>query len=82
MRSGMAPLDAGLQTLRDVVRHGALRNRDEQGRVQFDLRLFLLAKDGRHAGVSIWGGKQMTVVDEQGARHEDCTPLYEGERPQ
>jgi len=39
-----------------------------------------LAKDGRHAGVTMWGPKQFSVTDENGTRLEESKALYS--RPQ
>ena len=76
MAAGLSPLDAGLSVLRSIASHTSPRFLDGQGRVTFDLRLFLMAKDGRHASVCTWGPKQMAITDEQGTRLEDCTALY------
>ncbi|TWT38730.1 hypothetical protein [Blastopirellula retiformator] len=40
-----------------------------------NLQLFLLHKDGRHAGVAIRGHKKMAVTDGDGTRLEDCVNL-------
>ncbi|MEX0641817.1 MAG: N(4)-(beta-N-acetylglucosaminyl)-L-asparaginase [Pirellulales bacterium] len=77
MRSGAQPVDAGLAMLREIVRRTSAEVCDDHGRPKFDLRLFLLTKDGRHAGVSLWSGKKIAVVDESGARLEPCAHLFE-----
>ena len=77
LRQGMDAETAGLQVLQRIVENVAPAECDEQGRPRFNLQLFLLTHDGCHAGVSIWGGKQIAVTDEQGTRLEDCRPLYE-----
>jgi len=79
MRRGMSSVDAGLETLRRIQAKSGLERRDEQGRPKFNLQLFLLNKDGSHAGVAIWGPKQIAVADADGARLEDCVALYERE---
>jgi hypothetical protein len=43
---------------------------------RFNLWLCLLAKDGRHAGVTMWGPKEFAVADEQGARLQPCVALF------
>lgn len=75
MRGGMSPEQAGLETLRRVLRKSRDSWLDDQGGPAFNLQLFLLSKDGRCAGVSMKSGKQFAVVDEQGARLLECTPL-------
>ena len=44
---------------------------------QFGLKFYLIAKDGRHAGVSLWGPADFAVTDSKGTRLEKCTCLYE-----
>ncbi len=68
---------AGLRVLERIVQQTPSTECDDRGRPQFNLQLFVLARDGSHAGVSIWGGKQVAVTDDQGTRLEDCRPLYE-----
>jgi N4-(beta-N-acetylglucosaminyl)-L-asparaginase len=80
LRTGAAPLDAGLEALRRVVRTTEPRLLNEHGQPDFDLKLYLLAKDGRHAGVSLWGPAQFAVTDAQGSRQEECVFLYEKPR--
>lgn len=79
MRSGMSPSEAGLEMMRRVAQHTVARLRDAQGRPNFNLKLYLLGKDGRHAGVSMWGPAQFSVSDADGTRHEECQSLYRGE---
>jgi N4-(beta-N-acetylglucosaminyl)-L-asparaginase len=76
MRSGMPPADAGLEVLRRVERRTVGRLRDPQGRPNFDLQLYLLGKDGRHAGIALWGPKQIAVTDASGSRLEECDTLF------
>lgn len=76
MRSGMSPKDAGLEVLRRVVKHTVPRLLDERGRPAFDLQFFLLAKDGSHAGVSMWGPKKFAITDSAGSRLEESMTLY------
>ena len=77
MRGGASPLEAGLEMLRRVVKHAHPSQRDAQGRPTYNLQFFLMAKDGRHAGVALWGPKQIAVCDEHGPRLEPCHALYE-----
>jgi N4-(beta-N-acetylglucosaminyl)-L-asparaginase len=80
MRNGMSPSDAGLEVSRLVDARAAPRLRDEQGRPKFSVRYFLLSRDGRHAGVALWGPTKYAVCDAAGARMEDCVFLHEGKR--
>lgn len=77
MRGGLSPTDAGLEVLKRVTAKCRVDQRDAKGRPTFNLQLFLLAKDGRHAGVAMWGPKQIAVTDGQSSRLEVCVPLYE-----
>ena len=77
MRNGMAPADAGLEILRRVASHTLdKRLLKEDGRPDFNVRFYLMGKDGRYASVSMWGPGQFAVADEKGARLEDCVTLY------
>ena len=77
MRGGTAPREAGLEIMRRVAAHTVPRLRDKQGRPNFDLKFYLLGKDGRHAGVSMWGPMKFAVTDRDGTRLEDCAALYQ-----
>jgi N4-(beta-N-acetylglucosaminyl)-L-asparaginase len=81
MRDGRSPVEAGLEALRQVARKAPRHLLDAGGRPTFDLRLFLLSKDGAHAGVSLWAGKQIAITDHQGTRFEPCAALFDSPRP-
>ncbi len=76
MRNGVSPEDAGMEILRRIDRTTETRLRDKNGRPDFGLSFYLLSKDGRHAGVTLWGPEKFAVTDENGTRHEDCKALY------
>jgi N4-(beta-N-acetylglucosaminyl)-L-asparaginase len=76
MRSGESPLEAGMAMLRRIADKTRPEQKDEQGRPRFNLWLYLLGKDGAHAGVTMWGPKQFALADERGARLETCTALF------
>ena len=79
MRGGKSPVEAGLEALRRVAGHTTEPwLLDEHGRPNFNLKLYLLAKDGSHAGVSLRGPGQFAVTDERGTRLEECVPLFDG----
>ena len=75
MRQGFSPLDAAVEVLRRMERRTEARLRDAQGRPNYDLQLYVLRKDGAHAGACMWGPKRISIVDESGARHEQCEAL-------
>jgi hypothetical protein len=82
MRQGAAPLEAGLEVLRRVVRQVQRQARWQpallraDGKPAFGLNFYLLALDGRWAGVTLQGGGSFSVADaDGGARHEPLVPL-------
>lgn len=77
MRGGLSPQDAGLEVLRRVARHTVPRLKDDKGRPTFNLTMYLLGKDGAHAGVAMRSKTKFTVCDAQGPRLEECVALYE-----
>lgn len=82
MRQGMSPEEAGLEVLRRVAAHTREPHLlDEQGRPNFGLNFYLLAKDGRHAGVTMWGPGKFAVTDSDGTRLEDSVALFRKDAP-
>lgn len=77
MRRGASPLDACLTVLRRIAAKAEPRLRDKQGRPQFDLKLYALAKSGRHAAAAIWAGGTYCIHDDAGAQTHDMAYLYE-----
>jgi N4-(beta-N-acetylglucosaminyl)-L-asparaginase len=76
MRAGRSPQEAGLEILRRIAARTHPEQRDSQGRPNFNLWLYLLSPDGRHAGVTLWGPKQYALADQKGARLENCVALF------
>lgn len=77
MRQGMSPKEAGLETCRRIADHTRRKDLlDDQGRPTFGLKFYLLDKQGRHAGVTLWGPAKFAVTDQNGTRLEDCEFLY------
>lgn len=77
MGQGLSPRDAGMAVLKQAAKHAPPFELDDRGRANFDLQLFLLAKDGTHAGVCLRGDWKIAVTDENGSRLEACEPLYD-----
>lgn len=77
MRSGASPEEAGMEILRRMVKHTEPRLKNAQGQPDFALKLYVLAKDGCHAGVSLWGPADYAVTDETGTRLEACVCLFQ-----
>lgn len=82
LRRGMSPLDAALETLRRIHRNTEKRLLDELGRPTFNLKFYVVDRQGRHAGASFWGGKDQlyAVCTEKGPETPPLTSLF-GERP-
>ena len=76
MRGGMSPEAAGMKMLERIARITRPEQKDDQGRPKFNLWLFLLAPDGRYAGVTMWGPKTYALVDADGARLLPCRALF------
>ena len=83
MRGGMAPLDAGLEVLRRIVRQverqarwqPALQRADK--RPSFNVSFYVLDTSGRTAGVALFPGGNYAVADvEGGPRHEPLVALF------
>ncbi|MEW4454431.1 isoaspartyl peptidase/L-asparaginase [Bremerella sp. JC817] len=76
MGQGMSPRDAGMEAMQQAARHAPPFEVDALGRPNFHLQLYLLAKDGSHAGVCMRGDWKFSVTDQNGTRHETCEPLF------
>ena len=80
MRHGMAPLEAGMDALKRIVRN---YGGDLERLKYLDMTYYILRKDGAYAGVSLWTGyetgKPHTIAVHDGtARLEKTVSLYEG----
>jgi N4-(beta-N-acetylglucosaminyl)-L-asparaginase len=81
MRRGMHPKDAGmvaLERIRDNTTEPRLLN--DRGLPAFDVRFFVLNKDGDYAGVALYGSREsrFAVCDDEGPREEALEGLLEG----
>ncbi|MBW3535165.1 MAG: isoaspartyl peptidase/L-asparaginase [Gemmatimonadetes bacterium] len=80
MRRGMAPRDAGMAALRRIQENTVEpRLLDERGLPAFDVRFFIVDKEGRYAGVALYASAEthFAVMDDRGAREEPLEPLLE-----
>lgn len=81
MRNGMGPKDAGMAALKRVQTNTIeKRLLNARGLPNFDVRFFILNKQGEYAGVALYGAGESTfaVCDENGAREEPLEGLLEG----
>ena len=83
LRQGLSPEQAVLKTLERVVAMSQQRLLDGRGRPYFDIDFYVLAKDGRFAGGSLYEGSSYAVCDGQGPRVVQGVHLFKrSERPQ
>ncbi len=78
MRQGMTPLDAGMATCRRIVENTVEpRLQLDNGHPAFDVRFFIVNREGDYAGVALYGDAETTfaVCDENGAREESFEAL-------
>jgi N4-(beta-N-acetylglucosaminyl)-L-asparaginase len=76
MRQGMHPKDAGMGALMRIREQTVdPRLLDENGQPRFNVNFYVLAKDGRHAGVAMRGGGRYAICDGNGPRHEPIEGL-------
>lgn len=81
MRRGKSPKDAGLEALRRIAaRTREKRLLDERGRPRFNVRFYVLDRQGRFAGLALLGGPKVTfaVCTENGPEIRPCEALFEG----
>ena len=82
IRHGSSPLDACLLALRRVVATTTeARLKHPDGRPNFDIKFYALAKDGRFGAASLWSGAKFAVCSEGISRREDCAYLFERPTP-
>lgn len=78
MRQGKPPKDAVMEACRRIAASTvAPRLRDAQGRPNFDVKFYCVAKDGRFAGGSLRPGGTMAVHDGESAKLVECESLYD-----
>lgn len=76
MRQGASPEEAGMEILRRIAKTTEPRLRDREGRPDFGINFYIMAKDGRYAGVTMHGEATFAVTDSKGSRLEKCRALY------
>jgi N4-(beta-N-acetylglucosaminyl)-L-asparaginase len=78
LRRGAHPKDAGMEALRRVAANTVeKRLLNGRGQPNFDLRYFVLARNGEHAAVSMYPS-QFAVCTDKGPETLATEPLYEG----
>lgn len=77
MERGLTPTEACVEVLRSIVaktREKRLRSAD--GKVNFDVKLYAVRKDGLHGSASIMPNATYAVHDGQRNRLEPCASIY------
>jgi len=81
MRQGMHPKDAGMEALRRI-RANTVEERllNPQGEPNFDIRFFILNKQGEYAGVAMYGAREneYALCTENGSEARALEGLLEG----
>jgi N4-(beta-N-acetylglucosaminyl)-L-asparaginase len=80
MRQGYSPKDAGMETLRRIVRN---YNGDMKKVRYLDMEYYIVRKDGAYAGCSLWstgatGKPRVFTVHDGTYRVEKCEALFQG----
>jgi N4-(beta-N-acetylglucosaminyl)-L-asparaginase len=65
-----------MEVLRRIAKTTEQRLRRADGKPDFDISFYVMSKDGRYAGTSMYKGSKFAVTDERGTRLEDCQGLY------
>lgn len=81
LRRGRAPKDAGMEALRRIQKNTVERRLlNARGLPNFNVRFFILDKQGRWAGVSLYraGETKYALCTEQGSSAPDLEPLLPG----
>jgi N4-(beta-N-acetylglucosaminyl)-L-asparaginase len=82
VRQGKDPEAALMTVLERAVAMTEARLLDERGRPKFDLDYYIVTKDGRYAGATVYEGSQFAVADPRGARLEHSAFMFKAtERP-
>ncbi len=82
MRQGLHPKDAGMEALRRIQANTVeARLLNERGLPAFDLRFFILDKQGEYAGVAMYGAREsrFAICTENGAETPELEGLLEGQ---
>ena len=77
MGLGKHPKDACVEALGMIAdRTHAKRLLDEDGRPNFNVIFYAVDKRGRYGSAAMREGREFSIADKRGARHEDCAFLY------
>jgi len=78
MRHGKSPEEACLHALKRIVRTTTEKRLiGQDGKPNFGVSFYALAKDGRYGAARIWSGGQFSVYSDGKNRHEAMAYLYE-----
>ena len=80
LRRGLHPKDAGMEALKRVAANTVeKRLLNDRGHPMFDLKFYVLDRQGRHAGLAMHGGKEKSyaVCTEAGPQTLPCEVLFD-----
>ena len=78
MRHGMSPAEAVKDALQRIVKQTVdPRLLDKKGHPDFEVVLYALRKDGKHAAGSIYKGRQYAVNEGAGSKLHDCLHILD-----
>ncbi len=78
MRHGMSPAEAVKDVLRRIVKQTVdPRLLNKKGHPDFEVVLYALRKDGKHAAGSIYKGRQYSVNEGGGSKLHDCLHILD-----
>jgi N4-(beta-N-acetylglucosaminyl)-L-asparaginase len=81
LRSGMHPKDAGMAALQRIRANTVeARLLNDRGEPNFNVRFFVIDKQGRHAGVAMYrsGETRFALCNENGSSAPELEPLLQG----
>ncbi len=77
MRHGMSPTEACMAALKRIVETTTEKRLIRtDGRPNFDVKFYAVAKDGRFGAAAIWSGAKCAVYADGNNRLEECAYLY------
>lgn len=79
MADGKPPTEACLAVLKEIADRSKRQRRlvDENGRLNFNVIMYALRKDGAYGSAAMTEGRDFAVATDAGARREPCAFLYE-----
>lgn len=78
MRQGQSPEEACLNVLKRITDHNRQKRLQKpDGKPDFDVKFYAVAKDGRYGSAGMWSGAKFAVYTGGQNRLEECAYLFE-----